>query len=110
MADYWKLYEEVKSFYFKIGKIYCAALGDYIVFDRRGFRHMLNRSHNRRPIVDQIRRLKHLLRIKEILPRAHLGVSNRTGFYRLLVKDNGKEVKIIIMQLKDGRKCYVSIM
>ena len=111
MADYWKLYEKVKVFYSCLGSISCPALnGEQVIFDHRGLRHMVRKNNDRRSKADQIRRLKLLLRIKEILPRAHLGISNRPGFYRLLVDDNGREVRIIILQLKDGRKCYVSIM
>lgn len=39
--DYEKLKKEAKESYEKIGKIWCPALDDHIVFKKPGFRHLI---------------------------------------------------------------------
>lgn len=111
MADYWKLYKKVKAFYFKIGSIVCPAMdNEPIFFDKRGFRHILHKNRRKRPIPDQIRRLKMILNIKKFLEFAQIDKSNDPNFYRLKVSYNKEKFKIVIMTNEKGRKYFVSIM
>ena len=115
MANYWKLYKKAKAFYFGLGKIKCPALSDEeIIFDWRGFRHFLHKGRHNRSIADQIRRFKLLFRIKEVMDGAKI-ISSRdrkekTALRPLFYRDGAKEVRIILLEDKSGKKYFISVM
>jgi hypothetical protein len=115
MANYWNLYKKAKAFYFGLGKIRCPALNnEEIVFDWRGFRHFLHKGRHNRSIADQIRRFKLLFRIKEMMDGAKI-ISSRdrkekTALRPLFYRDGTKEVRIIILEDKSGKKYFISVM
>ncbi len=115
MANYWKLYKKAKAFYFGLGKIKCPALNDEeIIFDRRGFRHFFHKGRHKRSVADQIRRFKLLFRIKEVMDGAKI-ISSRdrkekTALRPLFYRDGAKEVRIILLEDKSGKKYFISVM
>jgi hypothetical protein len=115
MANYWKLYKKAKTFYFGIGKIKCPALGgEEVIFDWRGFRHFLHKGRHKRLVRDQIRRFKLLFEIKKVISGANIvdcrDGEGKTALQPLLYKDDAKEIRIIVLRDKSGKKYFISIM
>ena len=110
MADYWKSYDEIRTFFKNTKKVFCPVIKAYVYFDRSGFRHLLIKKHAKRPIPDQIRRFKLLSRIKEILISTELVVTERDGFCALSLSHEERTVRIVTSKLDNGDVRYISIM
>jgi hypothetical protein len=115
MANYRKLYEKAKKFYYSLGSIPCPALnGEEIIFDWRGFRHFMRKGRHKRPVADQIRRFKLLFGIKRTISDAKI-ISRKDGekennLQPMLYKDGNTEIRVIILKGKSGKKYFISIM
>lgn len=114
MANYWKLFKKAKKFYFELKKVHCPALNADIIFDQRGFRHLLLKRRGQRPIADQIRRFRLLFKIPEFLEKATMIEKRKDGaqtaFTSLACAIKGEDVKMIVMQTKIGKIYFISIM
>lgn len=128
---YFEIKLQAKVLYSKIGRVISPALGnDFVYFNRLGFSHLLRKGHIPRPKSEQKRRLK-LLRYAESIvknPKAKIYyrqteekyIINRHGqkiltnsiakFWTFVEKIEGKEIKLVIRQLGDGNKHFLSIM
>jgi hypothetical protein len=110
MADYWELYNTAKVFFNKTRRFYCLALRANVYFDQGGLRHILRKKGLKRPIPDQIRRLKLLSRIEKILADPGLIIEERGGFHRLSLTTTEQVVRIVLVKMMDGDFRYISIM
>src|ERR1700733_2321129 len=63
--------ENPKEFYSKIGRVWCPALNDHIVFNKIGFRHLIWKGDKRRAKADQLRRFALLVQVEEIIKNPH---------------------------------------
>ena len=115
MANYWKLYKKIKAFYFSIGKIKCPALDDAeIIFDRRGFRHLLYKKKVKRMHSDQIRRFKlfenihFLVRNSKLLDRKE--EKGESTLLSLSCGDGANEIKMVVLNDVQNKKHFISIM
>ena len=110
MADYWKLYNEVKLFFKNNKEIFCPALKIYIQFNRKGLRHILQKNHTQRHIPDQIRRFKLLLSIRKILENERLAIDMKDDFYILSLVIDQRIIKIVTVRNIIGKFRFISIM
>ena len=104
MANYWKLYQKAKAFYFSLGKIKCSSLNDEeIIFDRKGFRHFLHKKGKDRPIADRIRRFKLLGRIRIFLEKAVVfeckREKNDTRMWSLVHRTSIESTTVVILEI-----------
>ena len=64
-------YEEAKRraklFYQGIGRVWCPALKDYIAFDERGFRHLIQKGRRFRMKSEHKRRLRYSFMFEQCL-------------------------------------------
>lgn len=74
-------FSEYKKFYKSIGTVRCPYFGyEEVVFNKKGFDHLLSKRGVKRTFYDQLRRLKLLIYCKRILEGEHLSV-NKTVIY-----------------------------
>ncbi len=117
-----QLIARARSFYNSIGEIFCPVLNEWVVFNSRGFRHIMKDGSGRtRNVLDQIRRLKLLpLSIPTITYARRIEgcrqtyAENTATTYISLVYSAGKnrdvKVRVILKQTGDGPYIFWSIM
>jgi len=121
--------ENPKEFYSKIGRVWCPALDDSVVFNSMGFRHLLRKRGKRRPGSEQQRRLALLSHAQDIIAdsgvivthekRVAVQSTHRYGekiekttsadFWVLTASRNDETIKIVIRQFEEGNKHFFSI-
>ena len=69
--------QEVKAIYFQIGRVWYPALGDYVSFNREGFRHLIRKRGVLRSPDEQSRRLALIPYIKKILKKSLVAAEHR---------------------------------
>jgi len=128
---YEKSKKKAKKLYSGIGTVVCPALGDQtIAFTSKGFRHLIRKGRIARPRNEQKRRFVLLPFAEKILKNPHASIEfrqkeikykvNRHG-EKILMTSNAKfwtfseqvkdcTVKIVIMQIEDKQKQFISIM
>jgi hypothetical protein len=71
---YEESYEEAKrkakEFYEKIGSIWCPALNEYVIFNRAGLRHLMQKGPAFRPKSEQKRRFALISHAKRVIENA----------------------------------------
>lgn len=68
MPSYYKILNKAEEEYFSIKSIVCPSLNNEVInFNRKGFRHFIRKNNKVRPIPDQIRRLKMIPKVIEIV-------------------------------------------
>ena len=129
--SYLEIKLQAKKLYSKIGRVSCPAFGgDFVSFNRLGFSHLLRKGHIPRPKSEQKRRLS-LLKYAEVIvknPKAKIYfrqieakyLINRHGqkiltaslvkFWTFIEEIDGKKIKLVIRQLGNGNKHFLSIM
>jgi hypothetical protein len=105
---------EAEEFYYSIGRIWCPALGRYIIFNRFGFRHLIQKYSGVRAKNEQIRRFALLVCVSSILQQKsmHIIFNERDGgvrFWAFLWEHHGKAMKLIIRQIDNGKMHFFSI-
>jgi hypothetical protein len=122
-------YKKAKSYYLKIGNIFCPALNDDITFNSVGFRHLLRKQGKRRLKNEQQRRFS-LLPYAECMltdPKAIFISTNKTiiqqitwhgrkiktvssaQFWNTKTTRDGHTVTILVRQINNGKKHFFSI-
>jgi hypothetical protein len=109
--------KRAKEFYKTIGVIWCPALNDYIVFNKRGFQHLMRKKGLLRPKTEQIRRFLILPYVKDILEDSKTLPSHsvredkesRIDLWIFAANIQNLHVKVIIRQTQTGRKHFLSI-
>jgi hypothetical protein len=121
--------QEAKAIYFRIGRVWCPALGDYVVFNREGFRHLIRKQGTLRSPSEQSRRLALIPYVKEILEKSLIVAEHRTeqrigilrthgnkkigttqiDFWSLKVEQNGEIITVVIRQSPGGIKHFLSV-
>jgi hypothetical protein len=66
--NYEEAKKKAKEFYGTIGRVWCPVLGDYVLFTRDGFQHLVRRKAIQRPKSEQKRRFS-LLTYAEAIVR-----------------------------------------
>lgn len=85
--DYWQKRIEAKAYYSSLGKIWCPAVSDWVVFNIKGFNHLVRKGRFLRSEQEQLRRF-------------------------FLFKKNyvGREVIVVVRQFAGGSNHFFSIM
>lgn len=115
--------EQALRDYMNIGSIRCPALGnEEVVFDDHGLRHLSRKYGEKRPILDQIRRLRLVPLAVRILTenaadvtrtetfKRSSGVLTTAQFWKFTVQENGQIISVVIRQIEDGPKHFFSVM
>ena len=113
--QYSKIKDEMKKIYFSIGFLHSQAFNnEKIYFDDSGFRHMLFKGKDPRPIADQVRRFKLFKHVSSIVKETKeistFITIRKAKFWSLEQTINEKRVVIVIRQILTGNKHFFSIM
>lgn len=129
--DYLEIKQQAKKIYSKIGQVPCPSLGgEYIIFNRFGFGHLIRKGHIPRPKSEQKRRLLLLKYAEQIVRNLRAKIYfrqteekyfiNRHGqkllttsiakFWTFVEIIDSKKIKLVIRQLGEGQKHFLSIM
>ena len=128
-SEYQKLKSDAWKIYKNIGRPWCPMLGDFIVFNRIGFQHLIRLKNIERARSEQMRRFSLLPIVKNVvedphaLVRFHRKVTERTikvnkekvsvpsyaDFWEFIVPKEEGVVKIIIRQFPGGQKHFLSV-
>lgn len=122
MVSYKKLLEERRTWYKSIKKVYCPILKECVIFNSKGFHHLIYPSGKWRPKKEQMYKLG-------LLPLAIPVIKNAKKIYKYekcIDKDLGKEAefwtleetvgkrkamtKVILKRVGTGNITFLSIM
>jgi len=122
MDNYKKLLEERKIWYTSIKKVYCPILKEYIVFNSKGFHHLIYPNGKRRPQKEQMYKLGLLPLIIPVIKNS----TKISKYEKCFVKDLGKEAefwvlmeivgkqntltKVILRRVGTGNITFLSVM
>lgn len=101
MAKYKKLLEERRTWYKNIGKVYCPVLKEEVIFNSKGFHHLIYPNGKMRPIKEQMYKLG-------ILPLAIPVIKNAkkvSKYEKCFVKELGKEAEFWTLKEEAGVWC-----
>jgi hypothetical protein len=106
-----------KKFYKTIGSVWCPVLDDYIVFNKRGFRHLIGKNGFTRPKNEQLRRFHMLSYVQDILgnPNAILNRKSReskgltTDLWIFMADRENLHIKVVVRRAGKGKKHFLSI-
>jgi hypothetical protein len=121
--------EQAWSFYKSIGQLWCPMLGEFVIFNRLGFQHLVRQKNMKRATGEQRRRFALLGVVKNAIedpnasPQLHRKPTVRSikvnkekkrvpsyaDFWEFTVHDGGKIIKVIVRQFPDGRKHFLSV-
>jgi len=108
--------KKAKGLYSKIGRVWCPALNDYVVFNSEGFRHLIWKEGKHRFKSEQKRRFALISCAEEILKNENANLSYRetnnavrVRFWAFTEKRDDKAIKLIVRQQDGGRKHFLSI-
>lgn len=111
--SYEKIKRETSAFYFRIGRVWCPVVGEFIYFNKVGFHHLIQKGKRFRPRNEQKRRFLLLSHVKEILsdPKTHCDDRHdqndpRVRYWNLSANKENKSIKIILIQIKNGKKYF----
>jgi hypothetical protein len=112
-SEYKKTKKEAREIYNKIGRVWCPALNDYIVFNRTGFRHLLRKNSLPRARNEQKRRFALLPQSALILSDPFVNITHRKegkfDFWAFTKEHNNRKIKVIIRQIGEHQKHFFSI-
>jgi hypothetical protein len=113
---YKKVKEEARLFYSKIDRVWCPVLGEAVVFDETGFRHLVQKGRKSRPKSEQKRRFAFLVHAEEILKNPKVTFSHEAhsqdpdiNYWVFKEKRKDKKMKLIVRQIGNGKKHFLSI-
>jgi hypothetical protein len=127
--DHEETKEKAKSLYLSIGRVWCPALNDYVVFNSIGFRHLMRKHGSLRLKSEQARRFNLIplavALIKNMEARIfhekrtvdhrtyhhekRKVVSEYADFWVLFGAQGNTPVKVVVRQLKNGEKHFFSV-
>ena len=93
MDNYKKLLEERRIWYTSIKKVYCPILKEYIVFNSKGFHHLIYPNGKRRPQKEQMYKLGLLPLIIPVIKNS----TKISKYEKCFVKDLGKEAEFCVL-------------
>jgi hypothetical protein len=110
-------YEEAKrkakELYGKIGCVWCPTLGEYIIFNKAGLRHLMRKGKMWRPKNEQKRRFALLPFAKIILESSITCVVIRqeqsATFWSFSGEQHHGTITLVVRQINGGRKHFFSI-
>ncbi|MEI6238540.1 MAG: hypothetical protein WCP15_03340 [bacterium] len=116
--SYIDIFKEAKALYFDISYLQCKALNyENIYFSRSGFEHLIRKHRKIRKTSDQIRRFKLLNNVQDVVENGVITDKryiqkdeNRITFWTISKEMKEKTVKVIIRQINNGDKYFLSIM
>ena len=100
MKNYKNLLEEKRNWYKTIGKVYCPLLKEEVVFNSKGFHHLMYSNGRRRPIKEQMYKLGLLPLVIPVIKNA----KNIYKYEKVFVKEFGKEVEFWVLRETVGRQ------
>ena len=122
MVSYKKLLEKRRTWYKKIKKVYCPILKECVIFNSKGFHHLVYPNGKWRPVKEQMYKLG-------LLPLVIPVIKNAKKIYKYekyFVKDSGKEAefwtlkeivgkrkavtKVILRRVGTGNITFLSVM
>jgi hypothetical protein len=122
MDSYKKLLEERRTWYKSIKKVYCPILKEYIIFNSKGFHHLIYPNGKRRPQKEQMYKLGLLPLIIPVIKNS----TKISKYEKCFVKDLGKEAefwtlieivgkkktlaKVILRRIGTGNITFLSVM
>jgi len=122
MDNYKKLLEERRTCYKSIGKVYCPILKEYVVFNSKGFNHLIYPNGKWRPKKEQ----KYKLGLLPLVIPVIKSSTKISKYEKCFVKDLGKEaefwtlteivgkqntpIKVILRRIGTGNITFLSVM
>jgi hypothetical protein len=122
MTSYKKLLEERRTWFKNIGKVFCPILKEYIIFNSRGFNHLVYPNGKWRPKKEQMYKLGLLPLIIPVIKNS----TKISQYEKCFVKDLGKEAefwalietvgkqktltKVILRRVGTGNITFLSVM
>jgi hypothetical protein len=109
--------KKAKAFYKSIGRVWCPAVNEYVIFDSAGFRHLIQKTAIPRSRAEQLRRfalLPHVITIlkkPDVIPRHFVKDAHEPPIHLWVfieVKE-GVRVTIVIRQSGNGKYHFFSI-
>jgi hypothetical protein len=105
--------KEAKELYNVIEDAWCPALEDIVLFNNKGFHHLMWKGHKTRSIPDQIRRFKLLPLVKDIITNTCVSIvyqKREDGMYWAFSEQRQEqEVIVIIRRVEGGKKHFYSV-
>jgi predicted RNA binding protein YcfA (HicA-like mRNA interferase family) len=112
MENYETAKQNAKKIYASIKIVWCPALHDSVVFNRIGFQHLIQKGSAFRPKSEQKRRFALLVHAKDILQQSNVASEeDKAGAKLWIISGNrdGIDIKIIVRQIGNGKKHFLSI-
>ena len=120
---------KAKEYYASIGRVWCPALNDYVIFNSIGFNHLIRKRGILRAGSEQKRRLNLLADAVDMIANpgiefshdkkcvfhvAHRGneklaLTTSGDFWKFVQEKDNKIVKVIIRQFEGGSKHFFSV-
>jgi hypothetical protein len=111
-----KFRQKAKEYYKTIGRVWCPALNDYVVFNNKGFTHLLRKKGVTRMNSEQKRRLNLLADAIKIIadpltnPVAQIKYARHpVNFWKFTGEKDGQKITVVVRQLPDGIKHFYSV-
>ncbi len=112
---------KTRTYYDSIAEIYCPAIQAQVIFNSRGFRHLIRNGKGvNRNIADQIRRLNLVPHIVSIIKSAERIDEYRKiqssqyiiEFWSLveIVKDKNRSIRVVLKRIETGQILFWSVM
>jgi len=109
--------KKAKESYKKIGRIWCSALNNYIIFNSIGFRHLMQKRGIFRTKEEQKKRFGLLLSARTILESTETNVEyerriierSRVDYWIFTAEENGRIIKLIARRCGSGKIYFLSI-
>ncbi len=101
-----------KGFYFKIGRVWCPLLNDYIRFGGAGWRHIIRKRGVFRPKSEQKRRFALLDDAANLIEDSTTEViysEKALKFWKLIGRRPDCIIKVVIRQFEGGEKHFLSV-
>jgi hypothetical protein len=128
-SEYKKLKSDAWVIYKSIGRPWCPMLGDFVVFNRVGFQHLIRLKNIERARSEQVRRFSLLTIAKATIEdsrasvqfhqksttrtikanKEKISVPSRADFWEFTVRDGEGIIKVIVRQFPGGQKHFLSV-
>jgi|GEM_PF-1111341 len=124
MVNIYKLIRLSKSFYKKIGSIYCSILNDNVYFTSEGFNHLLYESYGRPRNVNErymklkclpyapqvIKKCTSISEVRKVKRRIKNKLKNATHYELIHEVHPGKKIRVIVEKIGNGKYRFMSVM
>lgn len=111
-----KFRQKAKEYYKTIGRIWCPALNDYVVFNNKEFTHLLRKKGVTRMNSEQKRRLNLLADAIKIIanplinPLAQIKhIPRPVNFWKFTGEKDGQKITVVVRQPPNGIKHFYSV-